>query len=101
MANIIVGCAKYMMIVFIAIYTYQCFAVFGYEDPKAKRKILRNQNRVMFMIHFMAFAGMYLKIGENKILIFLGKYAIIIHSVKTNTVRRGKPRQSGEFLVRG
>ena len=70
MANIIVGCAKYMMIVFIAIYTYQCFAIFGYEDPKAKRKILRNQNRVMFMIHFMAFAGMYLKIGENKILIF-------------------------------
>ena len=59
-----------MMIVFIAIYTYQCFAVFGYEDPKAKRKILRNQNGVMFMIHFMAFAGMYLKIGENKILIF-------------------------------
>lgn len=59
-----------MMIIFIAIYTYHCFAVFGYEDPIAKKKILRNQNRVMFMIHFMAFAGMYFKIGENKILIF-------------------------------
>ena len=70
MANIIVGCAKYMMIIFIAIYTYQCFAIFGYEDQAAKKRIQKNQNRVMFMIHFMAFAGMYFKIGENKILIF-------------------------------
>lgn len=59
-----------MMIIFIAIYAYQCFAVFGYEDPIAKKKILRNQNRVMFLIHFMAFAGMYFKIDENKILVF-------------------------------
>lgn len=59
-----------MMIILIAIYTYQGFAVFGYEDKRAQKKVLRNQNTVMFMIHFMAFAGMYFKIEENKILIF-------------------------------
>ena len=78
MANIIVGCAKYMMVVFIAIYTYQCFAIFGYEDPTAKKRILKNQNSVMFMIHFMAFAGMYFKIGENKILIFYIAQVLIL-----------------------
>ena len=70
MANIIVGCAKYMMIILIVIYAFQCFTVFTYEDSKAKRRVFRNQNTVMFMVHFMAFSGMYFKTGENKILIF-------------------------------
>ncbi len=70
MANIIVGCAKYMMIILIVIYAFQCFTVFTYEDNKAKKRVFNNQNTVMFMIHFMAFAGMYFKTGENKILIF-------------------------------
>ena len=81
MANIIVGCAKYMMIILIAIYTYQCFAVFGYEDPKAKKRVLRNQNTVMFMIHFMAFAGMYFKIDENKILVFYLAQVLILAAI--------------------
>ena len=70
MANIIVECAKYAMILLIVIYTYQCFSVFTYEDGKEKRAIFRNQNRLMFMIHFMAYMGMYFKIRETKILIF-------------------------------
>ena len=70
MANIIVECAKYLMIILITMYTYECFTVFGYADGDKKRRILRNQNKLMFMIHFLAFAGMYLKIGEIKILIF-------------------------------
>lgn len=79
MANIIVGCAKYMMIFLIAIYTYQCFVVFAYEDGNAKKRILRNQNIIMFCIHFMAFAGMYFKTGENKILFFyLAQFVMLI-----------------------
>ena len=70
MANIIVECAKYMMIILIAIYAFQCFTVFSYTDNEAKRRVFRNQNTVMFLIHFMAFAGMYFKTDENKILLF-------------------------------
>lgn len=70
-----------MMIILIAIYTYHCFAVFGYEDPIAKKRILRNQNKVMFMIHFMAFAGMYFKIDENKILLFYLAQVLILASI--------------------
>lgn len=70
MANIIVGCAKYMMIFLIAIYAYQCFAVFAYTDERAKKRILLYQNVIMFLIHFMAFMGMYFKTGEIKILLF-------------------------------
>lgn len=59
-----------MMIFLIAIYAYQCFAVFAYEDSKAKKRIFLYQNMIMFLIHFMAFLGMYFKTNETKILIF-------------------------------
>lgn len=78
MANIITECAKYLMIILITIYSYQCFTVFGYEDGKKKRKIFRNQNRLMFMIHFLAFASMYLKSEELKILLLYIAQAIIL-----------------------
>ena len=70
MANIIVGVAKYMMILLIALYAYHCFAIFAYEDDNMKKRVIHNQRVLMFMIHFMAFAGMYFKTDENKILIF-------------------------------
>lgn len=81
MANIIVGCAKYLMIILIAIYTYHCFAIFAYEDAGAKKRILRNQNLLMFMIHFMAFAGMYFKTEENKIMIFYLAQVILLFAI--------------------
>ena len=78
MANIIIECAKYLMIFLITIYAYQCFTVFGYEDGEKKKKVLRSQNRLMFMIHFMAFSSMYLKTGEIKILLFYIVQALIL-----------------------
>lgn len=59
-----------MMIILVAVYTYECFTVFAYEDGEKKRSIFRNQNILMFMIHFMAFMGMYFKKEDMKILIF-------------------------------
>ena len=81
MANIIVECAKYAMILLIVIYTYQCFTVFTYEDGREKRAIFRNQNRLMFMIHFMAYMGMYFKIQEKKILVFYLAQVIMLGAI--------------------
>lgn len=81
MANIIVECAKYMMVLLIVIYTYQCFTVFTYEDGREKRAIFRNQNRLMFMIHFMAYMGMYFKIQEPKILVFYGAQVVMLGAI--------------------
>ena len=81
MANIIVECAKYLMIILITMYTYECFTVFGYADGDKKRRILRNQNKLMFMIHFLAFAGMYFKIGEIKILIFYAVQVVLLLAI--------------------
>ena len=69
------------MIILITMYTYECFTVFGYADGDKKRRILRNQNKLMFMIHFLAFAGMYLKIGEIKILIFYAVQVVLLLAI--------------------
>lgn len=66
------------MIILIALYTYHCFAVFAYDDEVAKKRILGNQSILMFMIHFMAFAGMYFKTNENKILLFYLAQALLL-----------------------
>lgn len=74
------------MILLITFYTYQCFTVFGYEEECDKKRIFRNQNMLMFMIHFMAFVSMYLKKGETKILmiyvvqVFLLFATIVLYS---------------------
>ena len=73
--------AKYLMIILITIYTYECFSVFGYEEGADKKRIFRNQNRIMFMIHFMAFASMYMKTGETKMLLFYAAQAIMLFGV--------------------
>lgn len=77
MANIITESAKYLMIFMIAVYAYQCFAVFGYEDERAKNRIFRMQNFLVFMTSFSAFAGMYFQTGKLAVLIiFLAQVAI-------------------------
>ncbi len=70
-----------MMIFLIAIYAYQCFAIFAYEDAKAKKRILLYQNIIMFLIHFMAFMGMYFKMNENKILIFYAAQFVMLIAI--------------------
>lgn len=70
MANIIVGCAKYMMIILAAVYAFQSFILLSDEDERDSGHGFANQNVIMFLIHFMAFAGMYFKTNENRIMVF-------------------------------
>lgn len=70
MINIIVEVSKYLMIIMMAIYTFDCFAVFNYLDHYTQKSILRRQNCMMYMIHFIAFLVMYLQSGEKKMVIF-------------------------------
>ncbi len=69
MANLIIECAKYLMIILIAIYAFTCFSIFGYNDTDMKDRALKNQVFFVFMIHFVAFLGMYFKTNEIKILL--------------------------------
>lgn len=70
MVNIIGECSKYLMILLITAYTYQCFTVFGHHDDYKRKRILRRQNKLMFTIQFLAFLVMYLRTNDIKVLGF-------------------------------
>ena len=61
----------------IAVYTFECFAVFGHSDSDIKKSILRRQNILMYMIHFMAFLVMYLQTEEQKMIMFYGMQVLL------------------------
>lgn len=70
MVNIIVELSKYIMIVLMTVYTYLCFSIFGYSNPGKKKRLLRRQNWLMFLIHAVAFMVMLLETKDMKILMF-------------------------------
>jgi cell division protein FtsW (lipid II flippase) len=70
LANIIIQLSKYLMILLITAYVFLCFSIFGYRDPYRKIQLLRKQTVLMFFIHALAFASMYLATDDIKMLAF-------------------------------
>lgn len=70
MANIIIQLSKYLMILLITAYVFFCFSIFGFRDPDRKRRMLRKQTVLMFLIHVLAFVSMYLATDDIKMLAF-------------------------------
>lgn len=81
MINIVVELSKYLMIIMIAIYTFECFAVFNFSDEYTKRSIMMRQNILMFMIHFIAFLVMFLQTEEKKMIGFYGMQVILFLAI--------------------
>ena len=67
MVNIIVELSKYLIIILIIMYTYLCFAIFGYHDAERKQALLRRQNTFMFLFHLTAFLVLYLEKDDIRI----------------------------------
>ena len=65
-----------MTIILMVIYTIQSYTVFRRTGARAKEAVFIRQNVSMFFMHFMAFAVMFLKTMDVKILIFYAAQAI-------------------------
>ena len=73
MTNIIVELSKYLIILLMACYTFSCFSIFTkeyVEDVEDEKRVLIMQNIVMFLMHFLAYMVMYLKMNEPKLMFF-------------------------------
>ena len=81
MTNLIIQVSKYLIIVLMALYTFQCYTVFQKKDEDAKSYLFLRQNMLMFFMHFVAFTVLYLEKAENEILIFYGAQAIYLAAV--------------------
>lgn len=70
MINLIVEISKYIMIFLMILYVYLNFRFFGIKDEDRQNRVCTGQNLLMFFIHFLGYLTLYLKLEDDKILMF-------------------------------
>ncbi len=70
--------SKYVIALLMALYTYECFAVFRYRDEEARSGIYTRQNLLMLSIHFSCFMAICFETGEMSYLIFYAFQQIVL-----------------------
>ncbi len=71
MINLVTALSKYLLILLIAIYTYYNFRFFSMPED-AKQRACRLQNAAMFLLHTLAYAVIYLRTDDEKMVLFFG-----------------------------
>lgn len=81
MANVIIELSKYLIILFMAVYTFECFSVFRYADEESRNGIYIRQNVFMFLIHFISFAALCLEMKDGKLILFYAVQQIALFGI--------------------
>ncbi len=81
MANIIIELSKYFIIIFMAIYTFECFSIFRYADEERRNGIYIRQNIGMFCIHFISFVALCLEMKDSRLILFYAIQQITLFGV--------------------
>lgn len=71
MINLFVDSSKYLMILLMAVYTYLNFRYFGVGEERKKR-LCGRQNRLMFLMHLLAYAVICAKTEDIRMVVFYG-----------------------------
>ena len=94
MINIICEVSKYLVLLFMVLYTVKCFSVLSSKNEEQKRKKLNKQIGYVFIIHFLCYLILYPRLGQLKILIFYAAqifvailYMVLYHSIYKDSSR--------------
>lgn len=72
MINIICEVSKYLILLFMVLYTVKCFSIMASKDEQDKKRKLNKQILYVFLIHFFCYLTLYLRMDSIKILVFYG-----------------------------
>lgn len=70
--------SKYVITLLITLYTYECFAVFRYDNEEARNGIYIRQNILMFAFHFCSFLVICFETGDFTYLFFYAFQQILL-----------------------
>lgn len=70
MVNVIIEVSKYLMILLIAVYTYLNFSYFRFRETRQQNKVCGRQNAAMFLMHLLAYAILFLKSEDERMILF-------------------------------
>lgn len=72
--------SKYMIVLMMALYTYECFAVFRYDEEEQRSGIYTRQNLLMFAFHFVCFLVICFETGNIIYLFFYAFQQIALYT---------------------
>ncbi|MGI6011014.1 MAG: FtsW/RodA/SpoVE family cell cycle protein [Ruminococcus sp.] len=84
MINIIVELSKYLIVILMTLFTFQCFTVFKKSDEDDRKYVLRKQIILLLFLDTAAFLVMYLQTMDFNILIMylqVAAYIIVIQVI--------------------
>lgn len=70
MINLYVQLSKYILLILIACYTFECFHVFRYHDSEQKEGIYIRQMIEMVLLYFLSLTALCLQTGNLLIMVF-------------------------------
>ncbi len=70
MEQYITEVSKYLIALFMALYTYECFAVFRFATEERRKGIYVRQNILMFLVHFLCYISIILRGGKIEYMFF-------------------------------
>ena len=97
MALVISDLSKYVIAVFMAIFTYESFAAFRGHDEEKKEGIYTRQIICMFIVHFVSFAAICLETSDLTYIIFYGFQQILLFA--TIALFRALYKDVGKLLL--
>lgn len=78
MQEYIVQLSKYFIIIFMAFYTYEGFAVFRFKEESHRSGIYVRQYILLFFIQFTSFLTIFLRSGNPEYLFFYGLVQLLL-----------------------
>ena len=77
--------SKYMIVMLIALYTFESFLVFRLKKEKRINSLFTRQKFYLFLIQLLAFLALYLKSGDVQYLILYGFFQVFLFTALTLT----------------
>lgn len=81
MQEYIIQLSKYFIVIFMALYTYEGFAVFRFRDEASRSGIYVRQNILLFFIQFAGFLTICMKSGNLEYLFFYGIVQLLLFGI--------------------
>ena len=97
MTNLVIEVSKYLLIIFMIIYTAQSFIFFTKKSKSAQEFLYLRQVLMILLIHFIAFLVLYLKMEEEQLMFFWGSQVLYLLAVQV-MVRNLYPQASKLLL---
>lgn len=73
--------SKYLIALFMALYTYECFAVFRFRTEERRNGIYVRQNILMFLVHFLCYISIILRSGKSEYIFFFAFQQIALFTM--------------------